>query len=210
MHAWHPLIVHFPLGLLLGGVVVEAVGWLKRRPTVRKAGLVLLTSGVLLALPAIATGLLAYNRVDHSEVAHALMTTHRNLMLAAVGLFAVAVTWRWRAGEGVTDRPLSAALYAVLLTGATAALVVGGERGADLVFGQAIGIPSERMEAILHERHGGHQHGQENAEERHPEEALPAAGGEADTDDVGTDLPLQPDTSVNPAHDDSGRPPHEH
>jgi uncharacterized membrane protein len=210
MHAWHPLIVHFPLVLLLGGVVVEAMGWLKRRPTFRRAGLWLLTSGVLLALPAIATGLLAYNRVDHSEAAHALMTAHRNLMLAAVGLFAVAVTWRWRTGERVADGPWSAALYAALLTAATAALVGGGDRGADLVFDQAIGIPSKRMEAILQERHGDHHHGQANAEEGRPEEALPAEGGEVEMDGAGTPLPSQPDTNASPVHDDSGSPPHEH
>jgi uncharacterized membrane protein len=158
MHAWHPLLVHFPLGLLLGGAAVEAAGWLTRRPSLRRAGLVLLTAGVLLALPAVATGLLAYNRVDHSDEAHALMELHRNLMLIAVGLFAFAVAWRWRAGERVTTTPSRALLYAFLLATASAVLVVGADRGADLVFGHATGLPSARLDEVLRERGVTHGH----------------------------------------------------
>lgn len=151
MHAWHPMFVHFPLSLLLAGVALELVGWVKGNLSLRKASLVLLTAGLLMALPAVATGLLAYGRVDHSEAAHAMMTTHRNLMLVAVGLFAAAVAWRWRADDRLARRPWNV-LYAGLLAAATAVLVVGSDRGADLVFGHAIGVPSSRLEAVLHER----------------------------------------------------------
>jgi uncharacterized membrane protein len=206
------LFVHFPLGLLLGGVVVEMVGWLKRIPSLRKAGLLLMTSGLVVAVPAVATGFLAYGRVDHGETAHALMTAHRNLMLAALALFAAAVAWRWRAGEAMARRPWSAALYAGLLAAATGTLVVGGTRGADLVFAHATGLPSSRLEEILDDRHAehGHRHSEDAASER----MSPASGdkvGSEEPSERGDDeagVPSRADTSGR--GDDSARPAHKH
>jgi uncharacterized membrane protein len=140
------------------GAGVESVGWLTRHPALRKAGLALLTGGVLLALPAIATGLIAFNRVDHSDTSHALMQLHRNLMLASVGLFSVAVVWRWRAGARGLAGGGQAVAYATLLALASTLLVVGSDRGAALVYAHATGISSERLDEILHEREGNHGH----------------------------------------------------
>jgi uncharacterized membrane protein len=154
MHAWHPLLVHLPLGFLVGGVVVDLAGWLGRRPSLRRAGFVLLASGVLLATPAVATGFVAYGRVDHSDAAHAMMRAHRNLMLAGVGLFAAAVVWRWRAGERLLADRLQAGLHGLVLVAAAATLVMGADRGAQLVFGHGTGISSERLERILRDRSG--------------------------------------------------------
>jgi uncharacterized membrane protein len=159
MHAWHPLLVHLPLGFLVSGVVVDLVGWLGRRPSLRRAGSFLLAAGVLLAIPAIVTGFVAYGRVDHSDAGHAVMNLHRNLMLAAVALFAAAVVWRWRAGARLLSDPPRGALHASLLVLASATLVVGADRGAQLVFGHATGIPTARLEEILDDRVGDHGHG---------------------------------------------------
>ena len=159
MHAWHPMLVHLPLGFLLGGTVVDLVGWLGRRPSMRRAGSVLLAAGLILAVPAVATGFLAYSRVEHSDAGHTVMNLHRNLMLAGVGLFAAAAVWRRRAGERLLGASLHGVLYGLLLILAASTLVVGADRGAQLVFGHATGIPSERMEAILNDRLGRHGHG---------------------------------------------------
>jgi uncharacterized membrane protein len=173
MHAWHPLLVHFPLGLLLSGVALEAVGWLSGRSGARQAALWLLTAGVLAALPAIATGLLAYGRVDHSDAAHALMTRHRNLALGTVALFVLAVIWRWSRRSVTGGRGSGGVLYGGLLAVATAGLVTVGDLGADLVFGHAVGVPSERLEDILRERHEGHEHAHGGKPEASPGMARP-------------------------------------
>lgn len=171
MHAWHPLLVHLPLGFLVGGVIVDLVGWLGGRPSLRRAGFVLLVSGVLLAIPAIVTGFVAYGRVDHSDFGHTLMHDHRNLMLTAVGLFAGAVVWRWRAGQQVLTHRLQAVLHALVLVVAAATLVVGADRGAQLVFRHATGISSGRLEEIVGERAGFDVHD--------PAGALKEDGGDA-------------------------------
>ncbi len=207
MHAWHPMIVHFPLGLLLGGAVVEVAGWVARRPSLRRAGLVLLTTGVLFAIPAIATGLLAYNRVDHSDAGHVMMVLHRNLMLLAVGLFTLVVAWRWLAGERVSPTRLGATVYGSLLAAAALTLVVGADRGATMVYRHAMGLPSERLEAVLHERGRGraHTHAAAGAGGANPaQDASPGPGGEGQAGGRPADAE-QP-----PAHDDAGAPPHSH
>jgi uncharacterized membrane protein len=207
MHAWHPLFVHFPLALLTGGVAVEVAGWLARRPSWRRVALGLLTAGVITAVPTVATGLLAYGRVDHSAAAHALMTTHRNLMLVAVGLFAVAVVWRWRLGDRPLRRPWGG-LYALLVAAATGVLLLGSERGADLVLDHATGIPSTRLETILHDRHAGHTHHPAASGDDPVERVAPSGGERTNAGSGGTDPAAGTDSSAS--HDDSGRPQHEH
>jgi uncharacterized membrane protein len=207
MHAWHPLFVHFPLALLLGGVAVEAAGWLARRPSWRRVALGLLSAGVISAVPAVGSGLLAYGRVDHSSAAHALMTTHRNLMLVAVGLFAAAVVWRWRLGERPLRRPWGG-LYALLVAAGTGVLILGGERGADLVLDHATGIPSSRLEAILHDRHAGHTHQPAASGNEPVERQDPSAEERKEAGSRGTDPAAGMDSSAR--HDDSGAPAHEH
>jgi uncharacterized membrane protein len=217
MHAWHPLMVHFPLGLLLGGTAAEAAGWLTGRAALRRTGFILLVSGVLLALPTIATGLLAYQRVEHSDAAHALMKLHRNLMLVAVGLFTIAVIWRWRRGERVLESVAGAFLYATLLSAASTLLVLGTDRGAALVYSHATGVSSRRLEEIVRDRNERHVHGGNSERDR-------GSGSEEDRGKVSTDDRQTPpggtegsrggpvSSGSDPAggHDDSGQTPHEH
>lgn len=211
MHAWHPMLVHFPVGFLVGGLAVELAGWLTRRSGLRRAGLVLLTAGVLLALPAIVTGLLAYDRVDHSDAAHALMRSHRNLMLVAIGLFSLGVIWRWRSGDRVAATRVRAGLYSTLLAVAAGVLVIGADRGAALVFGHAIGLGSERLEEVLHERESGHGHSPSTAVDDHGEPAArpPSDSSLAPAGESGASAP-EDSAPREHRHDDQGAVPHTH
>ena len=100
---------------------------------------------------AIASGLWAYTRVDHSEQAHEIMTLHRNLALGAYGSLLIAAIWRWRRPRSRAASVFAAAAFAGLLWVA----YLGGK----LVFDNAVGIPSERLTGILHERESEeHEH----------------------------------------------------
>jgi uncharacterized membrane protein len=106
--------------------------------------------GLLGAVAAVTTGLIAYNRVEHSDPAHEEMVLHRNFALLAVTVLLITAVWRWRR---------TYARGAALL-GLIGAAVLGGVGylGGDLVYRHGLGIPTETLEEIAHER-GGHAHG---------------------------------------------------
>ncbi|MEX0691375.1 MAG: DUF2231 domain-containing protein [Gemmatimonadales bacterium] len=144
MHGYHPMMVHLPLIALIGAVVLDGTQRLQPGGPWRRMASVLWIGGLLGAALAVGTGLWAFGRVDHSGASHALMTSHRNGALLALGLFVVAVIWR-------TLRP---AAWGAVLTGAIAAalLVLAADRGATLVYRHATGIPSDILQGVLVER----------------------------------------------------------
>jgi uncharacterized membrane protein len=158
MHSWHPVVVHLPLVGLVLAVAFDLVAARNRSAHWRVAATVLWWVGLLGAAAAVTTGLLAYNRVEHSDPAHVEMTLHRNLALAAVALLLATALWRW-------PRPYSrgAALLGVIGAGLLAGV---GYLGGDLVYSHALGIPTETLNEIVKERGG-------NVME-HPEESTQA------------------------------------
>jgi uncharacterized membrane protein len=149
MHSWHPVAVHLPLVALVLAAAFDLAALPRRSVRWRDAAMVLWWLGLLGAATAVTTGLIAYNRVEHSELGHQVMTLHRNLAIVTVAMLLVAAVWRWR-------RPFArgAALLALL-----GALGLGwvGYLGGELVFRHAIGIPTETLEQVMGER-GGHSH----------------------------------------------------
>jgi uncharacterized membrane protein len=161
MHSWHPVMVHLPLVGLVFAVAFDLVASRTRSPRWRDAATVLWWVGLLGAATAITTGLLAYNRVEHSDLAHEEMLLHRNVALVTVIVLLVTALWRWR-------RPYARGAALLGLIGAVALGAVG-YLGGDLVYRHGLGIPTETLEEIAHER-GGHAHGHA-AESAHPDSA---------------------------------------
>jgi uncharacterized membrane protein len=153
MHSYHPILIHLPLIAFAVAIFFDLVDAWRHTPRFVHASHVLWSIALLGGVLAIASGLWAYTRVDHSEAAHAVMTLHRNVALASFGALLIAAIWRWR-------RPRSrvASLYAAA---AFAGLLWVAYLGGRLVFGNAVGIPSARLTEILQERatEEGHEHG---------------------------------------------------
>ena len=149
-HSWHPMVIHFPLVALLLAVSLDAFSALSGSMRWREAATLLWWVGLLGAAAAVTTGLLAYNRVEHSDLGHVQMTLHRNLALAVVASLLGVAIWRWR-------QPLSRGAAFVGVLGALGLLGVG-YLGGDLVFRHGIGIPTETVEQVMTER-GGQAHG---------------------------------------------------
>ncbi len=148
-HSWHPMVIHFPLVALLLAVSLDVVEVWFSTARWRGTAALLWWVGLLGAGAAVTTGLIAYNRVEHSELAHVQMTLHRNLALVVVGVLVVTALWRWR-------HPSSRLVAGVGVVGAIGLLGVG-YLGGNLVFRHAIGVPTEVIERVMMER-GGHSH----------------------------------------------------
>jgi hypothetical protein len=84
------------------------------------------------------------------------METHEKLGLTTLGIFAVVALWRT-----VRERRMGGGERAAALVGSlagTGVLLATAVYGGKLVFDHAAGIPTEVLQAELHERSEGHHH----------------------------------------------------
>jgi len=181
-------MVHLPLVALPLAVLFDAMAARSRHLVWRDTATVLWWLGLLGAVMAVGTGLAAYARVDHSEVAHVRMTLHRNLALGTLALLAVTSILRWWQPYG----------WGSLILGAVGVggLVGVGNLGGELVYRHGVGLPTVVVEEVLRER-GGHVH------DTHPGKHASVEG-----DSVGGLRDTPPVTEGNPAP--STAPTHDH
>lgn len=153
LHSGHPLMVHLPLVALPLAVALDLLAMWRQDLGWRAPATLLWVLGLIGAAAAVTTGLIAYDRVDHSDLAHEVMTLHRNVAWTAAVLFLVSgvVRWRWSA-----SRP--AALFGAVIGVVGVAGVVGaGYLGGEIVFRHGIGMSTGVLERVILER-GGHGH----------------------------------------------------
>lgn len=170
MHSFHPPLVHLPLIAFGLAVLLDGIDAFSAEPRRRAAATLIWWLAFAGAAAAIATGLLAYGRVDHSEAGHEIMTLHRNLALSSVAVLLISFLARWR-----LKRPkLTFALGVLGVTGLTAVGYLGGE----MVFRHAVGIPTPDLGRIEAERgveEEGHTHPQDGAPGGHPADSAKSA-----------------------------------
>lgn len=153
LHSGHPLMVHLPLVALPVAVLLDLLAVWKQEAHWRRLATILWVLGLFGATAAVATGLIAYDRVDHSDLAHEVMTLHRNVALGAATLFLLggAVRWRWSYSRPAA---LFGALVGVL---GIVGLLGAGYLGGEIVFRHGIGLSTGVLEQVVRER-GGHAH----------------------------------------------------
>ena len=138
----HPLVIHFPIVLLIVAAGVDAVDAIVRRPGwLATAATALYAAGAAAAIAAYLTGLQAAATVFLPGMAHPIVASHRSWALATAGYASVLVCGRLLASRAGFPRMrlhrivlLVAGLVSVLLVQQTA------ERGARLVYEQGVGV----------------------------------------------------------------------
>jgi uncharacterized membrane protein len=165
----HAALNDLPAALLLVAVLFDLAGAVTRRPSLRTAGFWTLIAGAVGAVLAVVSGLQAEEHIAHGEAVHRVMETHEELALITLGVFVALALWRI-----VRERRMGSTERAVVLAaslGGVGALFATAVYGGKLVFDHAAGIPSEVLQAEMHERAEGHHH----------------HGGEGEADEHGTD-----------------------
>lgn len=163
---WHPIWVHFAIGLLFTGTLFYALAWAGRGRAWTNSALAAarwnLVAGALFALTAVLTGWLAANSVAHDDAAHANMLVHRNWALTATTLFVIAGVWLWRQWRRAKAKP-SGPLLALLLAG-SAVLGVTGYEGGQNVYEYGLGV--QRLPDVGGHDHAAHGHGDASEDAR--------------------------------------------
>lgn len=162
---WHPLIVHFPVALLVMAVLTDALALAARRvswlPSVTTAVYVV---GALAAWAALLSGRQAAEGVLVPAAANALLTDHEDWAERTVWFFSilalvrVAIQWRRLAAP-------AAVRLGLLVAGLAGTLLVfqTGERGGQLVFQHGVGVASATRDGGDVDDHGLHGTGVEGS-----------------------------------------------
>lgn len=144
---WHPLLVHFPIALLLVGTGLRLIGTLHRRYSgidfLVPAGRLVLTLGAIGAWAAVYTGTLADAEVVRSLCDPTIVETHETWAYWVASLFTAGVVLDgllWTEWGGVPVQwGLTLLLAGCLLAGSTG-LVYVGHLGSRLVYQQAAAV----------------------------------------------------------------------
>ncbi len=137
----HPLVVHFPIALLMASAFFEVIAYWKKREGFEKAAKWNLALGVLTGIAAVVSGLLAEEGVPQFPVIHETLERHETLAFVTLGLFAILFLWRFFKDGKFFARwrtfYIALAVIGILILGATA--YYGGE----LVYKFGVGMPPQ-------------------------------------------------------------------
>jgi uncharacterized membrane protein len=138
----HPLLVHFPISLLLVAAVVDSVGaYRPSRASVRDTATWLYCGGALMAMAAYFSGLEAAQAMRVGPVESAAVTAHftwadrTTWFFVVFASFRMAMSYIWHS----TARWVVIASVLVAL-GGVGMLATAAERGGGLVFHHGLGV----------------------------------------------------------------------
>lgn len=137
----HPLLVHFPVGLLVSGVVFEFYGSLQKEESAKEAGRFNIRFGTLCALITAGIGLLALWGLELKDEARQFVGYHLMLASFTIIIFGVAIgVTRW-----FRSQSWCRLLYLGLILVGLASVLSTGYFGGELVhrFGVATLHPAE-------------------------------------------------------------------
>lgn len=130
----HPMLVHFPIGLLLAAAGLEALRALLRRPGPSPSARTCLLLGTLGALVAAGSGWLYAEHDPPGRAVEDALFWHRWSGVASAVLASVALVLCARCRPGEVRGPVRAYRIALLVTGACVAGT--GHLGGELVYGE--------------------------------------------------------------------------
>ena len=142
----HPLVVHFPIALLIAAVAVDLLGWaLRRNTTLRHVATVLYVLGTLGAVAAYLTGRAASQTVWLPGMAQAVLKEHWDWAFRTVWFFAAVTLVRLALLRPSRRDPGHAVVATFALVGLVGIglLLETGDRGGRLVFQHGVGTTRE-------------------------------------------------------------------
>ncbi|HEY0801337.1 MAG TPA: DUF2231 domain-containing protein [Steroidobacteraceae bacterium] len=138
---WHPLIVHFPLALIVVAAALFIAARLLRSESIAATAAIVgtwnLCLGAVAALFALATGLAAVLDLDVGAAARHAISIHLRWAVFTTLVLLLLAIWR---GAGTSQGSRPSWLFVILLVAASAALIVTGYRGGQNVYEYGIGV----------------------------------------------------------------------
>lgn len=137
MESFHPLIVHFPIALLLTATALDLMATLMKRPNLHRVALWNLGLGTLGAATAVLTGLQAEEVAKHSFEIWRVLEIHERLGITTLLLAIMVLAWRLTHRDHLTRRARLLTLGVMLVMCTTVS--IGGYLGGRLVYEFGVG-----------------------------------------------------------------------
>jgi uncharacterized membrane protein len=138
MHPIHPMVVHFPIALLIISVLFDSMATRWRHKSFQDAGFYTLLAGLVGAAAAVITGAIAEEAAENRGIPESVLEIHEGLgyatLLFFIGLLALRLLMRWKL---MRDMP---ALYLTMGFVGVVILTVTGYVGGSLVFDFGAGV----------------------------------------------------------------------
>ncbi len=129
----HPLFVHFPIVLLLLGLLFEIGYIIFKKELYNSFAAVLLVLAAIAFVAAATTGWIAAHTVPHPDEAHELMETHETLQLTAGGITVFIALWI------IFFKHKLRVLRLIVTIVAAGIMIVGAIYGGELVYNYGVG-----------------------------------------------------------------------
>ncbi|WP_017301367.1 DUF2231 domain-containing protein [Nodosilinea nodulosa] len=132
----HPLFVHFPIALLLTGLLLDGLGFVLKKSALSTAGWWCFGLGVLSAVVTVFTGMQAESTVSLGPEASEVLEKHEHFQLYSTVALVGLLIWRcirWRLV------PPLASVYFVVTILAVGAIAWGSHYGGMLVYEYGVG-----------------------------------------------------------------------
>ena len=137
MESVHPLVVHFPIALLLTALGVDSLALILKRPALHRVALWNLVLGTMGAGVAVASGLQAESIARHSFEIWQVMELHERLGITTLILGVMACALRLKARDQLSPRARALAFTLMLAMAGTVS--VGAYLGGRLVYEFGVG-----------------------------------------------------------------------
>ena len=128
----HPLVIHFPIGLLMGAALFYFAAWIFKKEDLAKTGFWVLLLGALSLAVAVGTGLYAEQGVMVAlTVREKLLLPHQQYMIATSIICFVMTVW------AVIARPFpkkGRILFLILLLTMIGTMTIGADFGGRMVY----------------------------------------------------------------------------
>ncbi|HEY6618860.1 MAG TPA: DUF2231 domain-containing protein [Steroidobacteraceae bacterium] len=138
---WHPLVVHFPIALVLSATALLLAARLFRNESLAAAAATVgtwnLCLGAVAALFALASGLGAVLDLDVSAAVHQAISVHVKWAMLTTLLLVLLSVWR---GAGTASRSRPSWIFLIVLIAASSALSYTAYRGGKNVYEYGVGV----------------------------------------------------------------------
>jgi uncharacterized membrane protein len=203
---WHPIFVHFTVGLLLtsalfhgAAILVSETAWKKTLTDVATWNL---WAGTGFTVFTVLAGWYAFNTVTHDTPSHHIMLEHRNLALMTFAAFAAIAVWSFLRVK--KSLPIHWPLV-IAVAAAGILLISTAWHGGELVYRHGLGVMSlPNPEDHVHsegEAHS-HTHGEHAASEHEHEHDTATQSMHSEPADAATAMPGE-QTGSEPEHEHS-------